>query len=69
MKACIGYTKQSFNILLYKMKVLRISDEGEQRSHLKVFPSLWKMPVLNLKNNQKTIRRFHVGEQYAENFV
>ena len=58
MKACIGYTKQSFNILLYKMKVLSISDEDEQRSHLKVLPSLWKMPVLNLKNNQKLSEDF-----------
>lgn len=51
------------------MKVLSISDEDEQRSHLKALPSLWQMPVLNLKNNQKTIGGFHVGEQYAENFV
>lgn len=62
---CIGYTKKkAFSILVHKMyivhkmKVLSISDEDEQRPHLKVLLSLWKMFGTHLKNNQKLLEHF-----------
>lgn len=44
------------------MKVLSISDEAEQRTHLKVLFLLSKVFRPYFKNSQETISGFSVGE-------